>query len=493
VRPKLDAGARRLPVFTSVTTLRVDAGIVSVFATDPGGNVVYSVGKDGQTSTVIAGSSDGAAGFNGGRRNASKLRAPQSVCVLSLTGKTDKQNRREQVPPAFQKMLVVSDTGNHCVRFITVQAQAQQQQIDHLGADIRVLAGRSAVPGSSDGNGTAASFRSPRGVVAVTFAPQDNEDTRVFARSNVESLVVCDTENHVLRVVFYVGGMADDGGRTNPGAGSGAFMVHTLAGEAGRPGSEDGSALDGARLTFPTEITCDEESGSLFFVENGKAPAVRMYCDRSGRVTTITRSDLMKNPAGLCVEKSRGAGGSSSSSSSSNNNNNSRPSLTLLVCDTDAGCIWSLDVSSGILAVKISLENIVPSLLSAPLVLGADYGYATSSSHEGSGFAPVAIHCADAGLYVISDESRPGMLLRYLDEKTLRTAVEKSRPAFNSLETACAEYEACFRLYVDALRRTIESVMLSRMVTGGLRKTLDDLLLIDLHRACFIFFSQPLF
>ena len=317
VRTKSVAGTRRLPSFTSIATLRVDSGFVSVFATDSGGNAVHVVGKDGQPSTVVAGSIDGAAGFSSGRRNTSKLRAPQSVCVLSLTGKTDTQ-KKEPVAAAFKNMLVVSDTGNHCLRFMSVHQHIQHHPGDHLGVDIRVLAGRSALPGSSDGNGTAATFRSPRGIVALTFTPKTDEDTRVFARSNVESLVVCDTDNHVLRVVHYVGGVADDGGRANPGAGSGAFMVHTLAGEAGRPGSEDGPALDGARLTFPTEITCDGESGSLFFVEKGKVPAVRMYSDRTGRVTTITRSNLMKSPAGLCVERSSGATSSSSSSSSSN-------------------------------------------------------------------------------------------------------------------------------------------------------------------------------
>ena len=82
------------------------------------------------------------------------------------------------------------------------------------------------------------------------------------------------------------------------------------------------------------------------------------------------------------------------------------------------------------------------------------------------GFAPIAIHCADVGIYVIADESRPGMLLRYLDENVLQAAVEKSLPDFNSLEAACMDYEAGFRRYIDALRRTVDSVMLSRMITG---------------------------
>ena len=445
------APARKPAVYSSVTTVRDAQGcVVDIYAADATRNAILSISKDGQPATVVAGALDGIPGYSAGRRTTCKFRGPQSVCILTLNSKAQKKTVTSQ---SLQQLLVIADTGNHCIRYISV---AHTQQTEHLGPEVNVLAGRSAAPGNADGAAAASSFRGPTGMVVCTFAPQNDKDTRVFATGQSESIVVCDTDNHVIRVIYYVPGAAEDG-RGNVVMGNNVFMVHTLVGEAGRPGTEDGTALEGVRLTLPSHITNDEDSGCLFFVEKGKLPAVRMYRDSDSQVTTLVRGGgMLKNPSSLCVQTGNGTPASSSSSSSSSSVAVA-PAVFLLVCDPEAKCIWSLDVAQKSLVQKITFADLVPAVLSAPRAGGTD---------GEEDFVPIAIHCAAPGTYIISDERRPGELLRFFDGPAVRTAVDASRATFDELQTHCTEFSERFSEYTSTLFDAARSVMHARIVTG---------------------------
>ena len=447
------APARKPAVYSSVTTVRDAQGcVVDIYAADATRNAILSISKDGQPATVVAGALDGIPGYSAGRRTTCKFRGPQSVCILTLNSKAQKKTVTSQ---SLQQLLVIADTGNHCIRYISV---AHTQQTEHLGPEVNVLAGRSAAPGNADGAAAASSFRGPTGMVVCTFAPQNDKDTRVFATGQSESIVVCDTDNHVIRVIYYVPGAAEDG-RGNVVMGNNVFMVHTLVGEAGRPGTEDGTALEGVRLTLPSHITNDEDSGCLFFVEKGKLPAVRMYRDSDSQVTTLVRGGgMLKNPSSLCVQTGNGTPASSSSSSSSSSVAVA-PAVFLLVCDPEAKCIWSLDVAQKSLMQKITLTDLVPAVLSALRVVGGGI-----DGEED--FVPIAIHCAAPGTYIISDERRPGELLRFFDGPAVRTAVDASRATFDELQTHCTEFSERFSEYTSTLFDAARSVMHARIVTG---------------------------
>ena len=444
--------ARKPSVYSSVTMVRDAQGsVVDIYAADATGNAILSIAKDGQ-SHVVAGAPDGIPGYSAGRRSSCKFRNPQSICVLTLNSKA--RNAQQH----HQQFLVIADTGNHCIRYISV---AHTQQTEHLGPEIHILAGRSAAPGSADGVAAVSSFRGPTGMVACTFTPQNDKDTRVFATGQSESIVVCDTDNHVIRVIYYVPDVADEGRGV---MGNNVFMVHTLVGEAGRPGTEDGTALEGVRLTLPTHITHDEKHGCLFFVEKGKVPAIRMYRNSDSQVITLVRGGAMlKNPSSLCVQTGNRTSASSSSSSSSSAVAGA-PAVFLLVCDPEAKCIWSLDVSQRSLMQKITLADLVPVMLSAPRASSVVGGSADGEED----FIPIAVHCAAPDTYIISDERRPGELLRFFDGSAVRTAVDASRATFDELETNCAKFSESFTGYTSTLYDAARSVMNARIMTGKL-------------------------
>ena len=456
VPARASAPVRKPFVYSSVTTVRDAQGsVVDIYAADATRNAILSIAKDGQPSTVVAGALDGIAGYSAGRRTACKFRGPQSVCVLTLNSKAQKTTNTSQ---QLQQLLVIADTGNHCIRFISV---AHTQQTEHLGPEIHILAGRSAAPGNADGAAAVSSFRGPTGMVVCTFAPQNDKDTRAFATGQSESIVVCDTDNHVLRVIYHVPGAAEEG-RGNGVMANNVFMVHTLVGEAGRPGTEDGTALEGVRLTLPSHITHDEDSGCLFFVEKGKVPAIRMYRDSDSQVTTLIRGGgMLKNPSSLCVRTGSGTPASSSSSSSSSSTA-VVPEVLLLVCDPEAKCIWSLNIAQKCLMRKVTLADLMPAVLTAPRASDVVGG---SADGEGD-FIPIAIHRAAPSTYIISDERRPGELLRFFDGSAMRTAVDASRATFDELEANCAVFSEKFSEYTSTLNDAARSVMLARIVTG---------------------------
>ena len=120
--------------------------------------------------------------------------------------------------------IYISDTFNHTIRRIAAGTQT-----------VTTLAGAALVPGSSDGAGSAARFRFPRGLA-------------VDAQGN---LYVADSSNHTLRKITRDG------------------LVSTVAGAAGIAGSADGE-VSAARFQFPFGIAVDA-TGQIFVADTSNA------------------------------------------------------------------------------------------------------------------------------------------------------------------------------------------------------------------------------
>jgi sugar lactone lactonase YvrE len=115
--------------------------------------------------------------------------------------------------------------------------------------EITTLAGEAGSSGSNDGPGSAARFKSPRGV----------------AVDRAGSLFVADTENCTIRKVTPAG------------------EVTTLAGQAGARGDVDGLG-DAARFRFPFGVAVDG-AGNLFVADLGNGPIRKVT--PAGAVTTL--------------------------------------------------------------------------------------------------------------------------------------------------------------------------------------------------------------
>ena len=116
--------------------------------------------------------------------------------------------------------------------FVTDAQESTVRRITPTGV-VSTVAGAAAVFGSSDGAGTAALFRSPRGVAV-------NRDG---------NFIVADTNNHTIRQITPSG------------------IVTTLAGTAGNCGRADGTAL-AAEFCFPGGVSVDAD-GNVIVADTG--------------------------------------------------------------------------------------------------------------------------------------------------------------------------------------------------------------------------------
>ncbi|MDR2674123.1 MAG: hypothetical protein LBC18_04460, partial [Opitutaceae bacterium] len=131
----------------------------------------------------------------------------------------------------------VADTGNHVIRMLAPSGAAT------------TLAGSAQAPGATDAVAPAARFNAPAGLALAGG-----------------TLYIADTGNHTIRTLSPV---------------TAAGQVRTLAGEAGRPGSADGPALDGARLNSPRGLAV--AGAAVYIADTGNS--------------VVRRIDLFPEPA----------------------------------------------------------------------------------------------------------------------------------------------------------------------------------------------------
>jgi sugar lactone lactonase YvrE len=142
--------------------------------------------------------------------------------------------------------VYVADTGNHTIRQFTHAPGAEGCP---LPGEVTTLAGTAGQAGFADGQGSSARFNSPRGIVA---APDG-------------SIYVADSGNHTIRRITHDG------------------LVTTVAGEAGVPGSNDGSARV-AHLNTPSGIDIDSH-GDFIIADTGNGTIRKLTAD--GQLQTI--------------------------------------------------------------------------------------------------------------------------------------------------------------------------------------------------------------
>jgi hypothetical protein len=156
------------------------------------------------TFTTLAGVADGNVGSNDGTNNGARFNWPEGVAADSAGN------------------LFVADTFNNTIRKMTP-----------VGTNwvVSTIAGKAATPGFIDGTNLAAQFDAPS---AITVDTNGN-------------LFVADTDNHTIRELVLSG--------TN-------WVVSTIAGKAKNPGFTDGTNL-AAQFDYPAGITV-ETNGNLY-------------------------------------------------------------------------------------------------------------------------------------------------------------------------------------------------------------------------------------
>ncbi len=210
-------GAAATARFRSPTGVAInDSGVI--FVADRANHAIRKIDAAGTVSTFA-----GTAGSSG---------------TTNASGASARFTNPSALALAADDSLFVADEGNHLIRKITSDGTAS------------TFAGTESTSGSADGIGTAATFRSPRGIVV-------NKVTGV--------IFVADTGNHTIRQI------ASDG------------SVTTLAGSAGSTGSTDGIGSS-ARFNRPTALTLDAD-GNLFVTDSNNHTIRKVTL--AGEVTTI--------------------------------------------------------------------------------------------------------------------------------------------------------------------------------------------------------------
>ena len=210
-------GAAATARFRSPTGLAIN-GSGLIFVADRANHAIRMINAAGTVSTFA-----GTAGSSG---------------TTNASGASARFTNPSALALAADDSLFIADEGNHLIRRITSDGTAS------------TFAGTVSTSGSADGIGTAATFRSPRGIVV-------NKVTGV--------VFVADTGNHTIRQI------ASDG------------SVTTLAGSAGSTGSTDGTG-SAARFNRPTALTLDAD-GNLYVTDSNNHTIRKVTL--AGEVTTI--------------------------------------------------------------------------------------------------------------------------------------------------------------------------------------------------------------
>lgn len=178
----------------------------NIYVVDNGNNTIRKVAPVGTNwvVTTVAGLA-GSSGTNDGTRSAARFNSPGAVAADGAGN------------------LYVTDYGNNTLRMITPAGV------------VTTIAGLAGSPGSADGTGSAAQFNGPQGV-------------HMDSAGNV---YVADSSNDTIREVTLVG--------TD-------WVVSTLAGLAGSPGSADGTNST-ALFNNPNDVVADN-TGNLYVADS---------------------------------------------------------------------------------------------------------------------------------------------------------------------------------------------------------------------------------
>ncbi len=224
--------------------------------------------------------------------------------------------------------LYVTDSKNHTIRQVVISTQAA----------VTTLAGTEGSNGSRDGNGTAARFKSPKGIT-----------------TDGTNLYVADTSNHVIRQIVI----------------STQAAVTTLAGTAGSHGSTDGNGT-AARFKSPYGITTD---GTNLYVTDSYYHLIRQIVIDNGSVTTLA--------------------GTAGDNGSTNGTGTSASFYSPLGITTDGTNLYVADSSNHL------IRQIVISTKAVTTLAGGGSGYATDGTGTAASFyGPTGITTDGTNLYV---------------------------------------------------------------------------------------------
>lgn len=292
-----------------------------------------SIHTEGACHVVAGAAASGRMTMTGPRLSA-KFYNPRGICVLA-SNDDDADGRGSSSP----QLIVIADTGNHCLRSLTMTKEGA------FTNTIETIAGV-GVAGHSDGPAKKAYLNSPTGLASVGSC-----------------IIVCDTGNNLLRCLNtgkrllsrsttaidsqhqnrHMEGMYTEE-RTLIDAPSRLF---TIAGVVDRTGEDDGPVAV-ATLNEPCAVCIWK--GLIYFVEKGPRPSIRQLSDcideggptptavleaPLGNITTLHRGEPLMAPSCICAVSD----------------------VILLICDPGAHCVWSFDVSTRELTTKISNET----------------------------------------------------------------------------------------------------------------------------------------
>jgi hypothetical protein len=289
------------------------------------------------------------------------------------------------------------------------------------------VAGVSQQSGFMDGAAGSALFNNPSGIVALDSL----------------SVLVCDYGNHALRLL------------RREEAHSNRWHVSTLAGQADTSGETDGVAEEIALLQWPYQVVglptvseMDETYKDFYFTEHG-APHHAVRCYRHyptqpemSEVFTVHRGAPFVHLQGLCV----GTHGD------------------ILVCDSGAGCIWSIDVTTKQVTKKVTSEY----MFEASSVLMKNQF--VEGSKPCTRFMPTTItHMAhiQPGYYLIASQDSPHLLFKYFD-------AELTSSFRNTLSTLHSEVCDGKMTLVHQASTFLQNTESAKQAVIGLNYLIDD-------------------
>lgn len=308
----------------------------------------------GSVKQVVAGGS--VSGCALGPRSLTQLNGPKGFCLI---------------PAACENTMLglIADTGNHCIRGVILNDRGVFQE------EMFSVAGLSRQSGHINGTAGSALFNNPSGMAVV----------------DMMSVLICDYGNHTLRLL------------RREEVNSNHWVVSTVAGQSTIAGNIDGIADTTALLQLPYQIVTaptmnqdmEEPYKNFYFTEHGPVHSVRCYRHYPSQphlseVITLHKSEPFINLQGLCVD----AHGD------------------ILVCDSGAGCIWSIDVNTKALTKKITSEFMFEA--STALLEKRHIGELKPCTR----FMPTTItHMSHVqpGYYLITSQDSPHMLFKYFD------------------------------------------------------------------------------